>query len=242
MQNRYVGDIGDFVKFAILRALSQRRRLGVAWWLYPDESHNADGRHIDYLQQPARWRAFDPELFDRIHGIVNVGNRAVKALEAADLIPDAVYWNEEAPTAGSSIERRQARSAWFARGCSELAQCDVIFADPDNGLETKNFNPGARKAGKSISIAELQALNAPGRALIVYHHQTRLRGGHSFELQHWGSRLREAGFHHVDALRASPYSARAFFLLNADDHMREQAVKLSHLWGERLTWHPALGL
>jgi hypothetical protein len=23
-------------------------RLGVAWWLYPDEVHNADGRHIGY--------------------------------------------------------------------------------------------------------------------------------------------------------------------------------------------------
>jgi hypothetical protein len=40
MQNRYVEDIGDYVKLAILRALSSRpsvRRLGVAWWLFPDE-------------------------------------------------------------------------------------------------------------------------------------------------------------------------------------------------------------
>ena len=49
VQNRYAGDIGDYLKLAILRALSRGYRLGIAWWLYPDESHNGDGRHIGYL-------------------------------------------------------------------------------------------------------------------------------------------------------------------------------------------------
>ena len=29
MQNRYTGDIGDFAKFALLRAIRARKRLGV---------------------------------------------------------------------------------------------------------------------------------------------------------------------------------------------------------------------
>ena len=29
--------------------------LGVAWYLYPDEGHNTDGRHIGYLQQSEKW-------------------------------------------------------------------------------------------------------------------------------------------------------------------------------------------
>lgn len=37
MQNRYVGDIGDFAKYGLLWALSPQKRLGVAWYLYPDE-------------------------------------------------------------------------------------------------------------------------------------------------------------------------------------------------------------
>ena len=43
MQNRYTGDIGDFAKYGLLRALCPGHRLGVAWYLYPDESHNEDG-------------------------------------------------------------------------------------------------------------------------------------------------------------------------------------------------------
>ncbi len=64
MQNRYVADIGDYLKLGILRALLPGYRLGVAWWLFPDESHNQDGRHVGYLQRPEQWRHFDPMLFD----------------------------------------------------------------------------------------------------------------------------------------------------------------------------------
>ena len=62
VQDRYVGDIGDFVKLALLRALSPGRSLGVGWYLTPDEAHTSDGRHTGYLHKPDRWRALDPEL------------------------------------------------------------------------------------------------------------------------------------------------------------------------------------
>src|SRR3954452_15801693 len=75
MQNRYVGDIGDYLKLGILRALSPGYHLGVAWWLFPDEAHNRDGRHIRYLSRPDRWRHFDPDLFDTLRGIVSSGRR-----------------------------------------------------------------------------------------------------------------------------------------------------------------------
>ena len=77
MQNRYVGDIGDYLKLGILRALSPGYRLGIAWWLYPDESHNRDGRHIGYLEQPERWRHYDPELFDALSHVVAHATRGI---------------------------------------------------------------------------------------------------------------------------------------------------------------------
>ncbi len=81
MQDRYVGDIGDFVKLAILRALSLGRRLGVGWWLHPDSGPPGDGRHIGYLDEPAVWRHLDPELFDALRGVVRSGRRQVAVLE-----------------------------------------------------------------------------------------------------------------------------------------------------------------
>jgi len=87
MQDGYVGDIGDYVKLAILLALSPGKRLGVAWWLFPDSEPFGDGRHTSYLQAPSLWRHLDPLAFDALRSIVVSGRREVAALEDADLLP-----------------------------------------------------------------------------------------------------------------------------------------------------------
>jgi hypothetical protein len=237
MQNRYVGDIGDFVKLAILRALMPGERLGVAWWLYPDEAHNADGRHIGYLRSPGQWRAYDPALFDGLAAVVTDGRRRVQALQDGGLLPGAEFFDEIIPTAGTPAERRAGRAAWFSRVRAQLADCSVVFADPDNGLETAGFSPGALVAGKCISLAEVAALAAPGRTLVIYHHQTRRKGGHLAELAHWADRLRALGFPTVDAVRSRPFSARAFFVLGAPAPIRGRARQFAARWGEHLSWH-----
>ena len=58
MQNRYIGDIGDFAKYGLIRAITGIQKIGIAWYLYPDESHNKGGRRIGYLDKPDehRWR------------------------------------------------------------------------------------------------------------------------------------------------------------------------------------------
>ena len=103
MQNRYVGDIGDYLKLGILRALSPGYRLGVAWWLFPDEAHNGDGRHIGYLNHPEQWRHFDPDLFDILVDVVSSGQRNLRALEASDILPGAIFAGEMIPSGGPFV-------------------------------------------------------------------------------------------------------------------------------------------
>lgn len=62
MQDRYTGDIGDFSKLGILRALEKAgMSVGLNWYLTPDENHNSDGRHVQYLNQD-RFKACDEAL------------------------------------------------------------------------------------------------------------------------------------------------------------------------------------
>ena len=91
MQNRYVGDVGDFGKYGLLRALclpdgdkNPALKLGVVWYLTSDETHNNDGRHIGYLEPTPEnllaFRACDPDLYDGLRKIVSTGNRNVSAV------------------------------------------------------------------------------------------------------------------------------------------------------------------
>ena len=237
MQNRYVGDIGDYVKLSILRTLSPGYHLGVAWWLYPDETHNKDGRHIGYLDRPDNWRQFDPDLFDALAKIVSSGQRDVQALETANILPGAIFANAVIPVGGTIAERPTQRREWFETVLHTLGAADLVFVDPDNGLQPAGYSHGSAKAGKSITLTELRALARPGRCLIVYHHQTRRTGGHHGEIEHWADRLRDSAFSTVDALRAKPYSPRVFFLLDAPADVRQRAERIALDWEGTITWH-----
>jgi hypothetical protein len=237
MQNRYVGDIGDYLKLGILRTLSPGHRLGVAWWLFPDESHNQDGRHIGYLQRPGQWRHFDPMLFDVLAEIVASNRRDTRALETANLLPGALFANEVIPTGELPGQRKQARHQWLARMKDRLADADLVFVEPDNGLEPSGFSYDSTKAGKSVLLSELRELAKPGRCLIVYHHHTRRKGGHHAEMAHWTDRLRADGYSTVDALRARPYSPRVYFLLDAPPDVRHHAEQIEAQWDGLITWH-----
>jgi hypothetical protein len=141
MQDRYAGDIGDYVKFSILRALSPGYRLGIAWWLYPDEKHNADGKHVRYLSDPMKWQSFDPDLFRALNEIVCLGNRCVNALERSGIFHEAIFCSEPVPQDGT-------REPWLLNMLARLKDCDIVFVDPDNGLEPEG------RSRKSVSMSD----------------------------------------------------------------------------------------
>jgi hypothetical protein len=77
------------------------------------------------------------------------------------------------------------------------------------------------------------------RSLVIYHHQTRRKGGHLDELHDLAKRLKEKTKLQVSgALRASPWSPRAFFILGDDDPLIEKAEQIARTWQPHITWHP----
>lgn len=225
MQNRYVGDAGDYVKLALLRALSPGLKLGVAWYLYPDEGHNDDGKHIAYLKNAPHWRHLDPMLFDHLGSIVESG-RNVAAIERRCGL-EAMYSSEllDHQKLHSRL-RSDARAEWFARVIQQMQNCELVFADPDNGLT--DDQPARRskpRFGKSLPITEALTL-AAGRSALIYHHNSRFKGGHDLEVDHWLGKLGENSL----AIRANAYSCRTFFLVNPTKLLVERARAFCATW------------
>lgn len=129
MQDRYTGDIGDYIKYALLRALSPGLKLGVAWYLYPDEDHNSDGKHVQYLEDPQRWRHLDPELFDALKRIV-ASDRSVSAVQNAGLIDAKFSAHPLDNGAHHHSVRVKSREDWFSRVQTDWTDCDLVFAAP----------------------------------------------------------------------------------------------------------------
>lgn len=230
MQDRYVADIGDYVKLAILRRLGCGRRLGVAWWLFPDEHHNTDGSHREYLAQRDKWAQFDPDLFEALLKINNEKKLDVLAIEAAAILP-AVFASDRVPL------RPTERSKWLDEIKTKLNGCDLVFLDPDNGIAPEGTLTG-RRAGKSVTMKEVKELQEGNRAMVIYHHQTRFKGGHHSEICDLAARLEKSGLQVTGALRAKPWSPRVFFILNGDNELHDRAESLAELWGNWISWWP----
>jgi hypothetical protein len=239
MQHRFVGDIGDYVKISILRALAPGARLGVAWWLHPKQTHNNDGQHVDYLDSASRWRPLNPALFDHLRNVVTTGARHIHSLEKALDGLDVRFAGDAIPIDCTPSQRLLAREAWFGQVLQAMEGVELVFVDPDNGLEPASYRETLASSAKSIRISEVERLARDRRSVLVYHHQTRRKGGHLEEIRHWATSLRSQGFKTVDALRAPAYSPRVFFLINATGVFRRRAEELHRQWwGPHLTWHP----
>ena len=91
MKNQYVGDIGDYGKYGLLRFLANRGvKIGVNWYL-TENDNSRDGRFTEYLNKPS-FRKYDPELFDTLASIAAKPEKSVKMIEKAGLIPGADYY------------------------------------------------------------------------------------------------------------------------------------------------------
>jgi hypothetical protein len=125
MQNRYVGDVGDYGKYALLRHLcavdvGKSLRLAVVWCLFPDETLNNDGKHISYLKDSGFAR-LDPELHTTLNSIVSLGRRHVSTIaELGCLPPSTVFllsrfypvetYGPERPNASGTVPRGYKRA------------------------------------------------------------------------------------------------------------------------------------
>ena len=176
MQDRYVGDAGDYAKFALLKALAGEAdplRLGVLWYLYPDEGHNGDGRHTSYLHD-AVVALRDADLHAKLAVLVKKQRRSVGAVQRASILPtDTIFYSAPVTVPAAPVERRVYRARWFTNGLRRMRDAEIIFFDPDNGVETPALNLGSPKVGKYVFWSEIEAAWASGKSLVIYNHLNR---------------------------------------------------------------------
>ena len=179
MQNRYTGDIGDFSKLGLLRALSNAGfTIGLNWYLTPNETHNEDGKHTKYLYQAEQYRFLDSQLFDELKRIIDSGRREVSAMEKPEIL-EAKFFSEILDFPSSS-KIREVRDGWHIRAVHELKGKDIVCLDPDNGLIVPSAT-GTRRENKYVLREELHDYYQQGSSVIYYQHKARRKDEYYLE-------------------------------------------------------------
>ena len=167
MKDQYVGDINDFLKYGLLRILARTFRIGVCWML-TENGGPADGKRIEYLNHPNEWQRFDPGLFATLCGIVHKGSRCVRSIQEHGVLSPADFFSERL------VCDRDARSRYFSEAFEQLQSADVLFFDPDNGLEVKSCARGTKHSSKYLYWDEVRgAFKEFEKSLLIYQHFPR---------------------------------------------------------------------
>jgi hypothetical protein len=167
VKEQYVGDVNDYRKYALLRLLGRSGlKLGVCWMLTPPDGRS-DGNKLGYLDQPG-YERHDPELFTLLRRVKEAPDaRRLMLIEGSEILPRAVFVNTTVP------EPLFERQLWFKQASAALAETELIFFDPDNGIEVGSVGKGRRNSSKYVYRDELAATYRAGHSLLVYQHFQR---------------------------------------------------------------------
>ena len=236
MQDGYVGDVGDFGKYGLLRWLCRADRhggvlrLGVLWYRVDQGKTpgSGDGSHTEYIFQPSQQerllRECDPDLFEKMRNLV-VNERTVEAVEASGVLPaDTLFFSMVLDFEGTTpAERRSKRRSWCDSGLARVAKVDVVFADPDNGLEIPTCDRFSLRGPKYAYYNDILPCWQRGQSLIIYQHMSRTYEGRKAPAEEQIAqrcqelRRRLPGANPI-ALRFRRRSSRVYFVLAQPQH------------------------
>ena len=226
MQDKYVGDIGDFGKFQLFRFLFNHpdspfdgKTLAQIWFMHEGEGEqNNDGSHIDYFE---RMSGTDEYLEDSLMSLLMRNRREVEELERLKLLPNAKFFYEKVPKAYEDRQQWLLQALWFAH------KSDVVAVAPDNGMALKCLrNEGRfelltleRHYHRKVYPQKYIFSDETGRFFrlpsveitIVYQHLGRCMA-HDRQIGVLMKSLSQT-YPYITAIKHRPYSPRVFFFL-----------------------------
>ena len=166
MKNQYFGDIYDYFKYGLLRRLSCHGRISTSvCWMLTDNDDRKDGHRVSYLEEPATWRHLDPFVYDCLRAaVLNRKERHVRVVERSRLLPNATFYPRLLPDASGERISYFDGFLEFARGK------ELVFFDPDNGLEIKSVKYGRKGAARYLFHREVSQSFKAGHSLLIYQH------------------------------------------------------------------------
>ena len=159
MKHRFYGDQNDYIKYGLLNVLSsQYESIGINWYLTDDHHGKQNhGKLIGYLNDD-KWRYYNPRIFHLLKHRVENNQRNVQYCRIDHVVEIKEECIEQLPDNKGQIEYANLRADWHAEAKKKLAECDLVFFDPDIGV-IEQLPAGPIRASEYATIAEINDYN-----------------------------------------------------------------------------------
>jgi hypothetical protein len=129
-----------------------------------------DGKFTGYTKSPRKYKYFDPPLFAIMTTCISDKDRNVNRIESENVLQNVIYYSR------ILTDDNQEREQYFSDMHDQFKSTDLIFFDPDNGLEIKSRKEGCIRSSKFLYWRELIATLSAEKSILVYQHFIREQG------------------------------------------------------------------
>lgn len=166
MKNQYFGDIYDYFKYGLLRQINLYGRISTSvCWMLTENNESGEGHRVNYLLEPALWRDFDPPLFDCLRtAVLDRIERHVQVIENSGLLPNTTFYSK------LLTDPTEERGRYFDEFLKSASGRELVFFDPDNGLEVKSVRYGQKGASRYVFRNEISKSFKAGHSILIYQH------------------------------------------------------------------------
>ena len=258
MQDRYAGDVGDFIKLGLLRWLvapspfAHVYQLGVVWFRVIDDEQATDDTQVGYLDPASAagedLRPLDSQLYDRLRSLVAAGDRSVNSLARSGLLPEnTLYFDRVLSFADLASTDRGAqvvrRERWFHEAMVAVASCSLVFVDPDNGLRRDDNAVSSPRdnAEKHMYLSEVGRLLERGQSVVACHRVDPSEAVGAPAASMMTDIHETLGVEPLASVRAPRDETRVFIVIPHPRHRSDLEDRLGALqlsrWGDELRLH-----
>ncbi len=189
MRDQFVGDVGDFGKYGLIRRLTgltdpeksdPALTLGVVWYYRDDEldPHSKHGKFVRYLcptsKNKKEYKACDHDLWKELGKLVKPGHRRVHRVMQSPILPAGTkYFPNRLDFADTKQNEKpeQFRARWLQEAAQKVSGTDIVYLDPDDGLLPASAKLHTAKGCKYADKGDLQTFRERGQSVVLYQTQ-----------------------------------------------------------------------
>lgn len=163
MRDQYVGDVGDFAKYGLLRHFpKQGLKLGVVWYYRPYIPCAAT-QTGDYAGR----KGADPALYDALQYLIRNCGRYVRCVEDVEcgILPKGTgFFRDELPHPSNE----ELRQRWLNGAMRAMQDADLVFLDPDTGLIQKSVSIHNSEGREYAHCDDVRLFLEHGKSVVLY--------------------------------------------------------------------------
>ena len=172
MQERYLGDIHDFMKFNFLEFISKKinQKIGLNWYLIDPKNIGKselslnDGEQRSFILKD-KYTNTNERLVDELQSLRKRSNRLIINYTKNTYLNNYVNFYNKKLTISNRLK-------WFKDSMLFFKNNDVLFLDPDNGLIVESESKSSKRSIKYISYQEIKDLYDLGKTIFFCQFQS----------------------------------------------------------------------